>query len=57
MLWIDPEQELFFIFLSNRVHPNGKGSVNPLAGRIATVVAASIRDERKTNAPLKTHRE
>jgi uncharacterized protein YbbC (DUF1343 family)/CubicO group peptidase (beta-lactamase class C family) len=44
VLWIDPEQELFFIFLSNRVHPDGKGLVNPLAGRIATVAAAAIRD-------------
>lgn len=44
VLWIDPELDLFFIFLSNRVHPNGKGSANPLAGRIATAVASAIRD-------------
>ena len=25
-LWIDPELDLFVIFLSNRVHPDGKGS-------------------------------
>ena len=37
VLWIDPELELFVIFLSNRVHPDGKGLVNPLAGRIGTV--------------------
>lgn len=43
VLWIDPELDLFFIFLSNRVHPNGKGLVNPLAGRIATAVASAIR--------------
>lgn len=42
VLWIDPELDLFFIFLSNRVHPNGKGSVNQLAGKIANVVAASV---------------
>jgi len=41
-MWIDPELELFVIFLSNRVHPDGKGSVNSLAGRIATVAAAAI---------------
>lgn len=40
--WIDPQQELFVIFLSNRVHPDGKGSVNPLSGRISTVAAAAI---------------
>ncbi len=42
-IWIDPPQELFVIFLSNRVHPNGRGSVNSLAGRIGTVAAAAIR--------------
>jgi CubicO group peptidase (beta-lactamase class C family) len=41
-LWIDPEQEMFVIFLSNRVHPDGKGSVNSLAGRIGTISAAAI---------------
>lgn len=43
-LWFDPEQQLFVIFLSNRVHPNGEGSVNPLIGRICTVAAASIHE-------------
>jgi len=45
VLWIDPELEMFFIFLSNRVHPNGKGSVNRLAGRIATLAVGAIDDE------------
>jgi CubicO group peptidase (beta-lactamase class C family) len=40
-IWIDPEYDLFVIFLSNRLHPDGKGSVNPLAGRIAEIVAAA----------------
>lgn len=43
-LWIDPELELFVVFLSNRLHPDGKGSVNPLAGRIGTLAADAIRD-------------
>jgi uncharacterized protein YbbC (DUF1343 family) len=30
------------IFLSNRLHPDGKGLVNPLAGKIGTVAAASV---------------
>ncbi len=42
VLWIDPELDLFFIFLSNRVHPNGKGSVNHLAGQIVNLVASSV---------------
>ena len=41
-LWIDPDTGLFVIFLSNRVHPDGKGSVNPLAGRIGTIAANAI---------------
>jgi uncharacterized protein YbbC (DUF1343 family) len=36
-LWIDPEQDLFVLVLSNRVHPDGKGQVNPLAGEIGTL--------------------
>ena len=30
MLWIDPESKSFYVFLSNRVHPDGKGSVTRL---------------------------
>lgn len=41
-IWIDPQLDLFVIFLSNRVHPEGKGAVNALAGRIGTIAAASI---------------
>lgn len=44
VLWIDPELDLFFIFLSNRVHPDGKGLVNPLAGKLATIAASAIVD-------------
>lgn len=44
-MWVDPAQKLFVIFLSNRVHPNGKGSVNSLAGRIATIAGAAIVQE------------
>ena len=43
VIWIDPELDLFFIFLSNRVHPDGKGLVNPLAGKIAMVISQSLR--------------
>lgn len=38
-IWIDPELDLFVIFLSNRLHPDGKGSVNALAGEIGTIAA------------------
>ena len=41
-IWIDPETKLFVIFLSNRVHPNGKGLVNPLAGKVGSIAAGAI---------------
>src|SRR5262245_13996010 len=41
-IWIDPTTGLYVIFMSNRVHPDGKGDVTPLRARVATVAAASI---------------
>jgi len=41
-LWLDPATKSYVIFLSNRVHPDGKGDVTPLRGRVATVAAAAI---------------
>ena len=43
-IWIDPGLDLFVIVLSNRLHPNGRGSVNHLAGRIGTIAAGAIVD-------------
>ena len=40
--WIDPGLDLYVIFLSNRLHPDGKGEVNSLAGRIGSYAAAAI---------------
>ena len=40
-LWMDPTTGMFVVFLSNRVHPDGKGDVTPLRARIATVAASS----------------
>ncbi|MFG0332497.1 MAG: serine hydrolase domain-containing protein [Maioricimonas sp. JB049] len=50
-MWVDPPQELFVIFLSNRLHPDGKGSVNSLAGRIGTVAAAAILEPSGLSVP------
>lgn len=41
-LWIDPATRMFVVFVSNRVHPDGKGDVTPLRARIATVAAAAF---------------
>jgi uncharacterized protein YbbC (DUF1343 family) len=41
-LWIDPASRVFVVFLSNRVHPDGRGDVTPLRARVASVVASSL---------------
>lgn len=43
-LWIDPTTKLFVVFLSNRLHPDGKGDVTPLRARVATIAASAIPD-------------
>jgi|Deesub1362B_J571_1020462.scaffolds.fasta_scaffold00001_585 CubicO group peptidase (beta-lactamase class C family) len=41
-LWIDPETQTFIILLTNRVHPEDKGSVTSLRTRVANIVAAAV---------------
>ncbi len=41
-LWLDPGSKSYVIFLSNRVHPDGKGDVTALRARVATVAAAAL---------------
>jgi len=40
-LWIDPQRDMFFIFLSNRVHPEGGGAVQELIRDIIDIAARS----------------
>ena len=42
--WIDPASRMFVVFLSNRVHPNGKGDVASLRGRVASIAAGAVTD-------------
>jgi uncharacterized protein YbbC (DUF1343 family)/CubicO group peptidase (beta-lactamase class C family) len=44
-IWIDPASEMFVVFLSNRVHPDGKGDVATLRGRVSSIAAGSITDD------------
>jgi SSS family transporter len=37
--WIDPRSKTFYVFLSNRVHPDGKGSVTALQRTLGTLSA------------------
>ncbi len=43
-VWIDPTSQTFVVFMSNRVHPDGKGDVTPLRARVSTIAASAIRD-------------
>ncbi len=54
-LWVDPVSQTYVIILTNRVHPNGKGNVQPLRTQITRVVAAALGplpvDQRLANRP------
>jgi uncharacterized protein YbbC (DUF1343 family) len=52
VLWIDPQSDLFVLFLSNRVHPDGKGATNALAGQIGTI-AGRLFGPRSEPAPAR----
>ncbi|MBL8841079.1 MAG: DUF1343 domain-containing protein [Planctomycetes bacterium] len=41
-LWIDPDLDLFVLFLSSRLAPEPDVVVNPLIGRIASIAAAAV---------------
>lgn len=43
-LWLDPVSRMFVVFLSNRVHPNGKGDVGALRGKVSSIAAGAIMD-------------
>jgi CubicO group peptidase (beta-lactamase class C family) len=45
-VWLDPRAKSYVIFLSNRVHPNGRGDVVALRGQVANVAAAVLSDLR-----------
>ena len=43
-IWVDPPSQTVVLFLSSRVHPDGRGNVTALRGRVATLAAAAVRD-------------
>jgi uncharacterized protein YbbC (DUF1343 family)/CubicO group peptidase (beta-lactamase class C family) len=45
-IWIDSSSRGYVIFLSSRLHPDGKGDVTPLRGKVATVAAAALSEGR-----------
>ncbi len=50
-LWIVPSAKAFYIFLSNRVHPDGSGSVVALQRRLGTFVAESLQSDWPKQTP------
>ncbi|MEA2328340.1 MAG: hypothetical protein QOE68_3299, partial [Thermoanaerobaculia bacterium] len=48
MMWIDPFSKTFYIFLSNRVHPNGTGDVLRLQVALGTLAAEAAHVPRET---------
>lgn len=51
-LWVDRVSQTFLVFLSNRVHPDGKGDVSPLRAKVATVIASAVED-----TPIEKYRQ
>jgi uncharacterized protein YbbC (DUF1343 family) len=49
-MWIDPELDLYVIWLSSRLHPDGKGTINPLAGKVGTIAANALLDRKTASA-------
>lgn len=46
-VWIDPAARTFILFLSNRVHPDGKGDATPIRREIATLAAEAMGRDRE----------
>jgi uncharacterized protein YbbC (DUF1343 family) len=49
-LWIDPSSGTYVVFLSNRVHPDGKGDVGRLRALVATLAASAVADDARPQA-------
>jgi uncharacterized protein YbbC (DUF1343 family)/CubicO group peptidase (beta-lactamase class C family) len=50
-LWVDPFSKTFWVFFSNRVHPDGKGNILPLQFALATYLAMSVDGFDFANVP------
>src|SRR4051794_23646605 len=52
MMWIDPFSKTFYVFLSNRVHPNGTGDVLRLQVALGTLAAQAAGVTRDVQGAL-----
>jgi CubicO group peptidase (beta-lactamase class C family) len=50
-LWIDPFSQTFWMFLSNRIHPDPSGNIYPLQNHLATLAAEAVNGFDFRNVP------
>jgi uncharacterized protein YbbC (DUF1343 family)/CubicO group peptidase (beta-lactamase class C family) len=53
-IWVEPVSKTFVILLTSRLHPDGKGNVVALRGRVASIVASALGTA--TAAEVLSHR-
>ena len=51
MFWIDPKDGCFVILLTNRVHPQDKGSVTQLRRKVSTIAAEALLGKAPATKP------
>lgn len=51
IFWVDPFSKTFYVFLSNRVHPDGSGNILPLYGTLGTLSAQAYYGISHENVP------
>ena len=45
LLWLDPVSGLYVVFLSNRLHPDGKGDVTDLRAEVVNIAVSALRNK------------
>jgi CubicO group peptidase (beta-lactamase class C family) len=53
-IWVDPYSQTFIIGLSNRVHPDGKGSPLALWAKASNIVSGIVRPQSLPPRPILT---
>jgi CubicO group peptidase (beta-lactamase class C family) len=51
MFWMDPKYDAYIILLTNRVHPQDKGSVTQLRRKVSTLVAEALLGKAPATQP------
>jgi len=51
MMWVDPKSECYVVLLTNRVHPQDKGSVTSLRRKVSTIAAEALLGKAPATKP------